>query len=128
MRAHLIKAGQSITKNFSVHNVLCATIRVIDIHSHSRPCVNSAQGNIQLFMRKDMIWQVDANKVKSLSLGLICSHCKAWPNRELMSPHCEWQLCVQWSQCYPWNNHTLSFINTTCYFSFKDFCSMLQHY
>ena len=128
MRAHLIKVGQSITKNISVHIVLCVTIRVIDTNSHSRPCANSAQGNIQLSMRKHMIWQIGANKVKSLSLGLIYSHCKAWPNRKLMSSQCAWQFCIQWSQCYPWNNCTLSFINTTCYLSFKDFHLKLQHY
>ena len=72
-------------KNFFVNNVFGVTTLVIDIHCNCFRISHSAKCYIQLSMCKYMIRQIYANKVQSLSLCLVCRHCKTWPNRELSS-------------------------------------------
>ena len=51
--------------------------------------LNPTHCNIQLPMAEHILRQINAHKVKSLSLCLICCHCKAKSYQELMSLQCE---------------------------------------
>ena len=114
-------------QNFPMNNVPCVAIWVTNTNSKSSRFLNSAQSDIQLTMGEDMIWQIYANKFQSLSLGLICGHCKIWSNRKLPFSQCKRQIFVRWRQSDPWNNHTLALTYTSSYFSLKNFHSKFQY-
>jgi hypothetical protein len=61
-------------------------------------------------MRKDLIYQVDADVIERLSLAFIDRHRVAWLYRELAPEQNKWKTAFFGGAGYSWNEHAVIFL------------------
>ena len=98
--ADFVAAGNPLREYFLENNIVCITlcgfltlcgfIIVLGGFYQNLQVIrvtNTTHSNVELSMGKEIILEVDANFIESLSSGFICSHCKASSDWKLSSLH-----------------------------------------